>query len=119
MNSSAPEFERLDQAALIVLGRHHQHIDRAPAGGDQPCFPAQLDTGHMFKLGAGDQRFDIRIDLDLVKCVALIGEGKDLVTTRCKHAGDDQSSRATGIDQSDAHASLPLSRYFKALPDGP
>ena len=38
--------------------------------------------------------------------VALIGKGKDLVATRRKHASDDQSSRATGIDQSDAHARL-------------
>jgi hypothetical protein len=44
------------------------------------------------------------IGFDLDERVAVIGKGKDLVATRRKHASDDRSSRATGIDQSDAHA---------------
>ncbi len=105
MKSSAPEFERLDQTALIVLARHHQDIDRPAAGRHQARLPAKLDTGGVFELGAGDQRVDAGIGFDLDERIALIGKGKDLVAARRKHARDDQSSRATGIDQSDAHAS--------------
>jgi hypothetical protein len=50
--------ERLDQAALIVLARHHQDIDRPAAGRYQPRLPAKLDTGAVCELGAGDQRVD-------------------------------------------------------------
>ncbi len=119
MKSSAPEFERLDQATLIVLARHHQHIDRAAAGRQQPRLPTQLDTGHVFEFGAGNQRIDARIGFDLRKRGALIFELKHLVIARTKHATDDQPGCTARIDQSDAHASKPLSRYFKALQDAP
>ena len=98
MKSSAPEFKRLDQAALVVLAGHHQHVDRTPAGGEQPRLPAQLDARHMFELGAGNQGLDAGIGPDLGKRFKLVGERKDIVPARFKHASHDQSRGATGID---------------------
>jgi hypothetical protein len=93
----------LDQAALIVLTGHHDHVDRTAAGGEKPRLPAKLYARHIFKLGAGDQSLNAGIGRDLSECFALVGEGHDLMTTRFEHAGDDQSSRAARIDQGDAH----------------
>jgi hypothetical protein len=91
-------IQRLDQAALVVLAGHHQHVDRTPAGGEQPRLPAQLDAGNVFELGAGNQRVDTVIGLDLGKRFKLIGERKNIVPARFQHASHDQSRRATGID---------------------
>ena len=90
--------QRLDQAALVVLAGHHQHIDRTPAGGEQPRLPAQLDTRNMLELGAGNQGVDAGIGPDLSKRFKLIGERNDIVPARFQHASNDQSRRATGID---------------------
>ncbi len=91
-------IQGLDQAPLIVLGGHHQHVDRAPAGREQARLPAQLETRYVLELGAGDQGLDAGVGLDLRKRLKFIGERKDLVTARFKHAADDQSRRAAWID---------------------
>jgi hypothetical protein len=57
----------------------------------------------MLELGAGDQRIDAVISLNLDERVAIVGERHHLMTARFEHAGDDQSSRTARIDQSDAH----------------
>ena len=91
-------IERLDQAALIVLARHHQHVDRPAAGGQQPRLPDQLDAGNVLELGAGNQRLDTGIGPDLDKRLKLIAEGQHLMPARFQHASDDQPGRAAGID---------------------
>jgi hypothetical protein len=91
-NSSPPSagVERLDQAALVVLARHHQDVDRAPAGGEQPRLPAQLDPGNVLELGAGNKRLDAGVGPNLDECFELIGKRNDLMAACFKHAADDQ-----------------------------
>jgi hypothetical protein len=59
----------------------------------------------MFKLGAGNQRIDRVIGLDLGERVELIGKRHDPVTARFQHAPDDQSRRAARVYQRDVHGS--------------
>ena len=80
---------------------------------EKPGFPAQLDTGHVSQLGAGDHRVDAQIDLDLLQSLALIGEGHDLVAARLKQARNDQACRAARIDTRDTHACLWFPNQFR------
>jgi hypothetical protein len=52
----------------------------------------------MLQLGAGDQRLDARVGLDLSKRFKFIAERKNLVTARFKHASDDQPGRTAWFD---------------------
>jgi len=72
----------------------------------------------VFELGAGNQTVNAGIGPDLDERFKLIGEGQHIVAARLKHAGHDQSGRAAGIDESDAHqhAHFVIFQAARAIP---
>jgi hypothetical protein len=72
------------------------------------------------ELGAGDHRVDARVELDLLQRFALIPQGNDRIAARLEQARDDQTCRAAGIDECDAHRLVAPPVYStKALSDIP